>query len=142
MPGCDASADLVRRADEAVLASKRAGGDQITVASDNSLKQRFRSDIALHLQGDIDSDALMLRYLPEVDLWTGAIVAAEALVRWRHPTRGCYCRTRSSGWPNRWISLPNWTGGCCEPRARSSVGGARAAWDEARRCGSIFHLCN
>ena len=88
MPGCDTGADLVHRADEAVLASKRAGGDRITVASDNSLKQRFRSEIALHLQGDIDSDALMLRYLPEVDLWTGAIVAAEALVRWRHPARG------------------------------------------------------
>ena len=52
------------------------------------MKQLFRSDIELHLRGDIDSDALLLDYLPEVDLWTGAIVAAEALVRWRHPARG------------------------------------------------------
>jgi diguanylate cyclase (GGDEF)-like protein len=88
MPGHDDVAELLRRADEAVLESKRAGGDQITVASDNSLKQLFRSDIELHLRGDIDSDALLLDYLPEVDLWTGAIVAAEALVRWRHPARG------------------------------------------------------
>jgi EAL domain-containing protein (putative c-di-GMP-specific phosphodiesterase class I) len=87
-PGRDDSSDLLRRADEAVLASKRAGGDRITVASDNSLEQLFRSDIELHLKGDIDSDALLLHYLPEVDLWTGAIVAAEALVRWRHPARG------------------------------------------------------
>ena len=87
-PGHDDVAEVLRRADEAVLESKRAGGDRITVASDNSLKQLFRSDIELHLQGDIDSDALLLEYLPEVDLWTGAIVAAEALVRWRHPARG------------------------------------------------------
>ena len=88
MPGRDEGADLLRRADEAVLASKRAGGDRVTLASDNSLKQRFRADIELHLQGDIDNDALLLHYLPEVDLWTGAIVATEALVRWRHPARG------------------------------------------------------
>jgi diguanylate cyclase (GGDEF)-like protein len=88
MPGRDEGADLLRRADEAVLASKRAGGDRVTLASDNSLKQLFRSDIELHLQGDIDKDALLLHYLPEVDLWTGAIVATEALVRWRHPARG------------------------------------------------------
>lgn len=88
MPGRDEGADLLRRADEAVLASKRAGGDQVTLASANSFKQLFRSDIELHLQGDIDKDALLLHYLPEVDLWTGAIVATEALVRWRHPSRG------------------------------------------------------
>ncbi len=88
MPGRDDGTDLLRRADEAVLASKRAGGNRITVASDNSLKQLFRNDIEMHRQGDIDSNALLLDYLPEVDLWTGAVVAAEALVRWRHPERG------------------------------------------------------
>jgi diguanylate cyclase (GGDEF)-like protein len=88
MPGRDKDTDLLGRADEAVLAAKRAGGNHIAVASDNSLKQRFRSDIEGHLKGDIDNDALLLDYLPEVDLWTGAIVAAEALVRWRHPDRG------------------------------------------------------
>jgi diguanylate cyclase (GGDEF)-like protein len=88
MPGRDDVADLLRRADEAVLASKRAGGNRITVSNDHSLKQLLRNDIELHLQGDIDNEALLLHYLPEVDLWTGAIVAAEALVRWRHPERG------------------------------------------------------
>ena len=88
MPGRDSGIDLLRRADEAVLSAKRAGRNQIAVASDNSLKQLFRNDIQGHLQGDVDSDALLLHYLPEVDLWTGAIVATEALVRWRHPDRG------------------------------------------------------
>jgi diguanylate cyclase (GGDEF)-like protein len=87
-PGRDDSADLLRRADEAVLAAKRGGGNQVVVSDDLSLKRLFRNEIELHLQGDLDRDALLLHYLPEVDLRTGTIVAAEALVRWRHPTRG------------------------------------------------------
>ncbi|OCB24183.1 hypothetical protein A5675_21390 [Mycobacterium malmoense] len=89
VPGRDNCTDLLRRADEAALTAKRAGGNQIAVSTDDmSLKRAFRNDIELHLQGDIDSDALMLHYLPEVDLSTGAIVGAEALVRWRHPVWG------------------------------------------------------
>jgi diguanylate cyclase (GGDEF)-like protein len=89
VPGRDDGTDLLHRADEAVMAAKRAGGNQVTVAHDDiSLKRFFRNDIELHLQGDIDSQALLLHYLPEVDLRSGAIVATEALVRWRHPTRG------------------------------------------------------
>ena len=89
MPGRDNSTDLLRRADEAVLTAKRGGGNQVALSTDDmSLKSAFRNDIEMHLQGDIDSEALLLHYLPEVDLWTGAIVAAEALVRWRHPIWG------------------------------------------------------
>jgi diguanylate cyclase len=88
VPGRDDSADLLRRADEAVLAAKRGGGNQVVVSDDLSLKRLFRNEIQLHLQGDLDSEALVLHYLPEIDLRSGAIVAAEALVRWRHPTRG------------------------------------------------------
>ena len=88
LPGRDDSADLLRRADEAVLAAKRGGGNQVVVSDDLSLKRLFRNEIELHLQGDIDREALLLHYLPEVDLRTGAIVGAEALVRWQHPTRG------------------------------------------------------
>jgi diguanylate cyclase len=89
MPGRDNTSDLLHRADEAVLSAKRAGGNHVAVSSDDMSMQRlFRNDIELHLSGDIDSEALLLHYLPEVDLWTGAIVATEALVRWRHPTWG------------------------------------------------------
>ncbi len=88
-PGRDDTADLLRRADGAVLTAKRAGGNQVTVCTDDiSRNVVFRNDIELHLQAGIDSDALLLHYLPEVDLLTGAILGAEALVRWRHPTRG------------------------------------------------------
>ena len=89
MPGRDTTSDVLHRADEAVLSAKRAGGNSVAVSSDDmSLQRLFRNDIELHLSGEIDNDALLLHYLPEVDLWTGAIVATEALVRWRHPTWG------------------------------------------------------
>ncbi|MGH3966829.1 MAG: bifunctional diguanylate cyclase/phosphodiesterase [Mycobacterium sp.] len=89
MPGHDDATDLLNRADEAVLAAKRAGGNQAQVASDDtSLKTLFRSNLELLVEDDIDSEALVLHYLPEVDLWGGAVVGTEALVRWQHPTRG------------------------------------------------------
>ena len=88
-PGRDDTADLLRRADEAALTAKRAGGNQVAMCTtDSSRNVVFRKDIELHLQGGIDSDALLLHYLPEVDLLTRTILGAEALVRWRHPTRG------------------------------------------------------
>jgi diguanylate cyclase (GGDEF)-like protein len=88
-PGRDNTADLLRRADEAALTAKRAGGNQVAVCTnDISRNVVFRNDIELHLQAGIESDALLLHYLPEVDLLTRAILGAEALVRGRHPTRG------------------------------------------------------
>ena len=88
-PGRDDTGDLLRRADEAALTAKRAGGNQVAMCTDDiSRNVVLRNDIELHLQAGIDSDALVLHYLPEVDLLTGVIVGAEALVRWRHPTRG------------------------------------------------------
>ena len=88
-PGADAASDLLRRADQAVLNAKNAGGNTVAVfTGEMSLKSEFRNDIELHLQNVVDSGALFLHYLPEVDMRTGRILATEALVRWRHPTRG------------------------------------------------------
>jgi diguanylate cyclase (GGDEF)-like protein len=89
VPGCDNTTDLLRRADQAVLSAKNSGGNQIGVFSDDmSLESEFRNDIELHLQSEIENGSLLLQYLPEVDMRTGQILAAEALVRWEHPTRG------------------------------------------------------
>ncbi|HYO01270.1 MAG TPA: EAL domain-containing protein [Mycobacterium sp.] len=88
-PGRDTTSDLLRRADQAVLAAKAAGGNQIAVFSDEmSLKTDYRNDIELHLRDVIEDGALFLQYLPEVDMRTGEVLATEALVRWNHPTRG------------------------------------------------------
>ncbi|MGB8405510.1 MAG: EAL domain-containing protein [Mycobacterium sp.] len=88
-PGADTTSDLLRRADQAVLSAKSAGGDCISVFNDEmSLESTYRNDIELHLQDVIENGDLLLNYLPEVDMRTGKLVAAEALVRWDHPTRG------------------------------------------------------
>src|SRR5208283_519585 len=56
-PGRDNVADLLRRADGAVLTAKRAGGNQVSVSTDDiSRNSVFRNDIELHLQAGIDSD--------------------------------------------------------------------------------------
>lgn len=89
VPGVDTTSDLLRRADQAVLTAKNSGGNNVAVfTNEMSLKNDFRNDIELHLQSVIEGGALLLHYLPEVDMRTGEILATEALVRWQHPTRG------------------------------------------------------
>ncbi|MFL0294933.1 putative bifunctional diguanylate cyclase/phosphodiesterase [Mycobacterium sp. SMC-18] len=89
IPGSDTSSDLLRRADQAVLSAKSAGGDRVAVfTTAMSLETAYRNDIELHLQDVIENGALLLNYLPEIDMRTGKLLATEALVRWDHPTRG------------------------------------------------------
>ena len=109
MPGSDTTSDLLRRADQAVLTAKAAGGNHVALFSaEMSLKSEYRNDIELHLQNVIETGALFLRYLPEVDMRTGEVLATEALVRWQHPTRGpAVSRRRSSPSPNPSISQAN-----------------------------------
>ncbi|MCP9274476.1 putative bifunctional diguanylate cyclase/phosphodiesterase [Mycolicibacterium arenosum] len=89
VPGRDTTSDLLRRADLALLNAKAAGGNQVAMFTDEmSQEAEYRTDIELHLGSVIEDGALYLRYLPEVDMRTGEVLAAEALVRWDHPTRG------------------------------------------------------
>ncbi|MGE4363852.1 MAG: diguanylate cyclase, partial [Mycolicibacterium sp.] len=89
IPGRDTTSDLLRRADQAVLTAKGSGGNEVVVFTDDmSMRHEFNNDIELHLQSVIENGALLLHYLPEVDMRTGEILACEALVRWQHPTRG------------------------------------------------------
>lgn len=88
-PGQDTPSDLLRWADQAVLAAKHTGGDSAAVfTAGMSIESELRSDTELHLRIGIESDAMRVFYQPEVDLRTGEIIGFEALVRWQHPTRG------------------------------------------------------
>ena len=88
-PGRESASDLLSHADQALISAKNAGGNTVAMFTNEiSLHSEFRNDIELHLQGVIESDALTLHYLPEIDMRTGQILGMEALVRWQHPTWG------------------------------------------------------
>jgi diguanylate cyclase len=105
IPGVDTSHDLLRRADHAALAVKRTGGNAVAVFNhDISMQGATRNNGELHSHGGIDSDALLLQYLPEIDLRTGEILAAEALACWEQPTLGLLPADAFNGAPES-ISL-------------------------------------
>jgi diguanylate cyclase (GGDEF)-like protein len=88
-PGHCTVSDLLHRADQAALAAKAEGGNTVVAFTDDMWAQNeARTDIELHLRSAIHDGSLVLHYQPEIDLRTGVLVGAEALVRWRHPTRG------------------------------------------------------
>ncbi|HEY6760313.1 MAG TPA: bifunctional diguanylate cyclase/phosphodiesterase [Baekduia sp.] len=82
------SRELARRADVAMYDAKRLG----TVVAGYTAEHDEHSLDRLALAGDLrtafDRDELWLAFQPQVDIATGRISGAEALIRWRHPTRG------------------------------------------------------
>ena len=91
VPGRDSSSDVLRRANQATLFAKSSGGNAVSAFTpEMSENYAIRNDIELHLEQTIASgdEALILHYLPEFDIHTGEMLAAEALLRWQHPTRG------------------------------------------------------
>ena len=80
---------LLRNADLAMYEAKTVGGNcfaSYDPRMHNLLVDRLALEADLRLA--LDRDELILHYQPTVDLRTGGITGFEALVRWRHPTRG------------------------------------------------------
>jgi len=80
---------LLRMADIAMYRSKETGQDGYTFYS-REMNQRAieRLRIESGLRHGIERNELLLHYQPKVDIATGRIVGAEALVRWQHPDLG------------------------------------------------------
>lgn len=82
-------ADLLRHADSALYQVKSAGGGGFALY-DPTLDHAVREQRQLERELDqaIDGPEILVVYQPRFDVRARRIVAAEALVRWRHPRRG------------------------------------------------------
>ena len=89
-PNDDENADnLLRNADSAMYRAKEYGRNnyQFYVA-DMNVKARARLMLESQLRRALDRDEFTLYYQPRVDLFSGKVIGAEALLRWRHPDMG------------------------------------------------------
>ncbi len=84
-----APADLLRHADTALYKAKAAGRNTLTFFNPAMADEMLdRHEIEVDLRRACEAGSLELFYQPIVDLKTQAVVSREALMRWRHPTRG------------------------------------------------------
>jgi diguanylate cyclase (GGDEF)-like protein/PAS domain S-box-containing protein len=119
----DGPAAVVRDAVIAMAHARQEGRDGIAVfepAMHKALEGRF--ELENDLRQALTRDELMLQYQPIVDLETGELVAAEALVRWDHPVRGRLA-------PNLFIPLAEETG----------LIGQVGAWVVRAACHEVAH---
>ena len=80
---------LVRDADIALYEAKRAGkGGFVVFAPAMQAAVQRRIDLDADLRQAVGSDQFFLAYQPTFDLTSNTVTGVEALVRWRHPTRG------------------------------------------------------
>jgi diguanylate cyclase (GGDEF)-like protein/PAS domain S-box-containing protein len=86
----DATAEsLLRDSGAAMHRAKSAGAGQIALFDDAVRAQAAQHlATASSLRHAIDRQELTVHYQPIIDLTTGAMVSAEALLRWNHPVRG------------------------------------------------------
>jgi EAL domain-containing protein (putative c-di-GMP-specific phosphodiesterase class I) len=86
--GLDAET-LIKNADTAMYQAKDNGRQSYQFFKPAmNVRAMERQFIEEELRGAIERDELTLHYQPKIDLKTGAITGAEALIRWTHPTRG------------------------------------------------------
>ena len=80
---------LVSAADAAMFQAKRQGRNSVQFARGNYAKQvRHRLDVADELRIALREGHVAPYFQPIIDLAVGEVVCAEALARWKHPTRG------------------------------------------------------
>jgi diguanylate cyclase len=79
---------LILRGDIAARQARQGGHDYAIYAGATDQESPQRLSLITELRRAIESDQLTLYYQPKVDVRTGLVCGAEALVRWQHPERG------------------------------------------------------
>jgi diguanylate cyclase len=89
-PSDGANADtLVAHADEAMYFAKQQGRNGFQFFSAGmSVFSRERLDFERDLRSALSLKQFEVHYQPKIDVTTGRMNSVEALLRWRHPTRG------------------------------------------------------
>ncbi len=96
--------DLLKNADSAMYHAKAMGrGNYQFYSRELNAAAVERLDMENSLRHSLENGELELHYHPLVDIETGAIVGAEALLRWWHPEKGMI-------YPDRFIPLAEQTG--------------------------------
>ena len=82
-------AAIMSEADLALYSSKQSGRNRVTYFNETmGAARRKRNSLETELKRSIEDNDFVLHFQPRVDLQSGQVVSAEALVRWQHPERG------------------------------------------------------
>jgi len=84
----DTPAALTEHADTAMYTAKRAGSGFAFYDVSVRATAAARRALTEELGAAIGADQLVLHYQPRLDLASGRLTSVEALLRWRHPSRG------------------------------------------------------
>ena len=118
---------LLRNADQAMYVAKNAGRNRLSYFT-NAMQEKAQSRLRLlnDLRGALAAGQFVLYFQPIVDLSSGNIRKAEALLRWQHPQRGMvspmefitlaeetgliidigdWVFREASRWANRWVDI-------------------------------------
>ena len=80
---------VVRNAGTAMHHAKQSGKNTFRFyASELNARALQKLSLANELRKALDRDELRLHYQPKIDVRSGGLSGAEALVRWQHPVRG------------------------------------------------------
>ncbi|MFA6143863.1 MAG: EAL domain-containing protein [Sulfurimonas sp.] len=86
---CGIDADiLLRQADQAMYEAKLRGKNQIAVFDDISNLSNQVGENALAIKNALNNNEFILYYQPKVNMKSGEVIGAEALIRWNDPQRG------------------------------------------------------